>query len=88
MHSRAGAIFCYNFFKNEFSESDCRSKQFVRALTLALCRSCMIDSKVDPDLFKLRGPILSKFIARNESLEVESLFGVQALDFQTKHQPG
>jgi hypothetical protein len=75
--------------KNEFSEMDCKSKSFIRALVTAVCRSCLgEDSKIDATLFKKRSPILTKFIAENEELELESLFAVQALDRKMQHQPG
>ena len=55
---------------------------------MAVCRVCMLDGKIDPNLFKKRSPILTKYIARKEELELESLFAVQALDHKTQHQPG
>ena len=54
----------------------------------AVCRSCIIDSKIDQDLFKKRGLILSKYIARKDKLELESLFAIQTLDYKLQHQPG
>lgn len=54
----------------------------------AVCYSCMSDSKIDQELLKKRGLILSKYIARNDTLELESLFAVQAVDYKRKHQPG
>ena len=54
----------------------------------AVCRSCLIDAKIDQELFKKRGPILSKYIERNDELELESLFAVQALDHKLQHQSG
>jgi hypothetical protein len=54
----------------------------------SICRSCIIDSKIDQDLFKNRGLVLSKFIARKDNLELESLFAIQALDYKLQHQPG
>ena len=53
-----------------------------------MCRSCIFDSKVDQELFKKRGLVLSKFIARKDNLELESLFALQALDYKLQHQPG
>ena len=55
-----------------------------------VCRSCYIktENKVDPDLFKKRVPVLSKFIARIDDLELESLYAVQALDHKMKHPVG
>ena len=38
----------------------------------SVCRSCIIDSKIDQDLFKDRGLVLSKFIARKDNLELET----------------
>ena len=75
-------------FQSEFGENDCKSKAFIRALVTAVCRSCLIESKLDPALFKKRSPILTKFINRNDEYELESLFAVQALDHKMQHQPG
>ena len=71
----------------EFSEQDCSSKAFVRALVIALCRSCLTESKIDPELFKKRSPIITKY-AINEDLELEALFAVQALDHRINNLPG
>ena len=54
----------------------------------SVCRSCIFDSKIDQELFKKRGLVLSKFIARKDNLELESLFAIQALDYKLQHQPG
>jgi hypothetical protein len=53
-----------------------------------ICRSCIIDSKIDQDLLKNRVLILSKYIAGKDDLQVESLFAIQALDYKLQHQPG
>jgi translation initiation factor 4G len=80
----------FDKIENEFSDSDCTSKAFIRALVLALCRSCLTDSdtqlKIDAELFKKRSPIMSKFVT-NEDLELESLYAIQCLDHRTQHLP-
>lgn len=74
-------------FKNEFSEHDCSSKPFVCALVIALCRSCLVESKLNAELFKKRTPIITKY-TKDEDFELEALFAVQALDHRMKHLPG
>ena len=74
--------------QTEFGECDCSSKPFIRALVIAICRNCYIDAKIDTNLFKERSSILTRFINRNEDLELDALFAVQALDHRMKHQPG
>jgi len=80
--------------EDEFSDSDCAAKAFIRAIVTAVCRSCLDQSgtsgkdKVDSQLFKKRSPILTKFINHNEDLELEALYAVQALDHKMQHQPG
>jgi hypothetical protein len=64
------------------------SKLFIRALVISVCNSCLIDNKIDAELFKKRGSILNKFIAKKEDSELEALFSIQALDHRMKHQPG
>ena len=74
----------------EFGEIDCQSKAFIRAIVTAVCRSCLDsnNNKLDPQLFKIRSPILTKYINRNEEFELEALFAIQALDHKMQHQPG
>ncbi len=74
--------------EDEFTDNECESKAFVRALIVSFCKSCYSESKIDHDLLQRRTPILSKYISKNEELELEALFAVQALDFRMKHQPG
>jgi len=75
--------------KKNFGEIDCQLKQFIRALVTAVCRSCFdANSKLDPQLFKNRSSILTKFINRKEEFELESLYAIQALDHRMQHQPG
>lgn len=73
----------------EFGEIDCQSKAFIRALVTAVCRSCLDSNinKLDPQLFKSRTAILTKYINRNEEFELEALFAIQALDHKMQHQP-
>lgn len=77
-----------NLFKNEFNDADCVTKPFIRALVIAVCRSCLVDNKIDAFLFKNRTSILTKFIGKKEELELEALFAVQAVDHKMKHLPG
>lgn len=78
----------FDRIESEFSDSDCTSKAFIRAIVTAVCRSCLdSNNKLDSNLFKKRGPILTKFINRNDDFELESLFAVQALDHKMQHQP-
>lgn len=72
----------------EFGEVDCHSKAFVRALVISVCNSCLVEKKIDAELFKKRGSILNKYIAKKEDLELEALFAIQILDHRMKHQPG
>merc|ERR1712127_206146 len=79
----------FDKIENEFSDNDCNSKSFIRAVVTAVCRSCLDSTnKLDTNLFKQRIPVLTKFINRNEEFELECLFAVQALDHKMQHQPG
>ena len=73
--------------KNEFSEHDCSSKAFIRALVVSLCRTCLVDTNIDDVLFKKRKPILSKYVT-TEALELDTLNAVQSIDHRTKHLTG
>lgn len=74
--------------KSNFSELDLRRKEFIRALVICVCKSCLVERKIDIDLFKTRAFILKVFLNHNEDLELETLYAVQALDHRTKHYPG
>lgn len=84
----------FDKIENEFSESDCAAKAFIRAIVTTVVRSCLDQStapgkdKLDSQLFKKRSSILTKFINHNEEFELESLYAVQALDHKMQHQPG
>lgn len=78
----------FDHIENNFTEAECQSKHFVRALMTSVCKSCIFEAKIDQELFKKRGLVLSKFIARKDSLELESLFAIQVLDNKLQHQPG
>lgn len=78
----------FDQIENNFTDDECQSKHFVRALMTAVCRSCMFESKIDQALFQKRGLILSKYIARKDNLELESLFAIQALDNKLQHPSG
>ncbi|CAF0929985.1 unnamed protein product [Brachionus calyciflorus] len=78
----------FDKIEKEYSPSECSSKPFIRALVIAVCNSCYNQNKFDADLFKKRVPILNKYIAKKEDLELESLFAIQTLDNRLKHQPG
>lgn len=71
----------------EFGQVDCESKPFIRALVISVCTSCLVDIKIDSELFKKRSAILNKFINKKEEFELEALFAIQALDHRTHHQP-
>jgi hypothetical protein len=77
----------FDKIENEFGLIDCESKHFIRALVISVCTSCLADGKIDPELFKKRGKILNKYIAKREDFELEALFSIQALDHRTQHQP-
>jgi hypothetical protein len=77
----------FDKIETEFGQIDCESKPFIRALVISVCISCLVDNKIDTELFKKRAPILTKFIAKREDKELEALFAIQALDHRTQHQP-
>lgn len=58
----------------------------------AVSRSCIFDTEgklqIDRALFLERLSVLTKYIARNDELELESLFAIQALDHKLLHPQG
>ena len=74
--------------KEKFSEKEFQTKQFVRAISTAVCRCCIVDTKFNKELFLKRSQILGKYIARNNDFELEALFAIQVLDHKLQHPKG
>ena len=73
----------------EFTENDLKSKLFIRALVIVLCNNCLIHKeKLDLNLFKQRVEILKNYLNSNDEFQLETLYAVQALDYQLDHPIG
>ena len=75
--------------KSEFSDFECQSKAFIRALVTAVCRNCLsFFNGLERIKFRNSYTLLTKFTNKNKELEIEALLAIQALDHKTQHQKG
>ena len=66
-----------------------KSKEFISFLTTAVCESCINnEGKLNTAILNKKLPIISKFLANKQELDLEVLYAAQNLDAKYGYLPG
>jgi len=75
--------------KHLSDDSFMKSKEFISFLTTAVCESCINnEGKLNTAILNKKLPIISKFLANKQELDLEVLYAAQNLDAKYGYLPG